>query len=295
MTEATINEKPDYSLPEKASVYRRRFRRAIEQVFIDEQDQAVDVSKSFSTLLATDSSKYKRTVAALRIITRLTPQAPLGILRKRYAYKQDSMPLNPKDYTLKDKIGFGGINDVFLLQSNRKNTSSYVLKINLGERGGSGVENLLSAAKEQKKEYEKISAVYKDIPGLIPREYYLIMHGPSMGTPVAATIQPFVGESIRDVFVDFEKDELLDLLQRNKLLANQVTKFAKATRTDGSLIENELDILGMNNLAIVGEKGSERLLLLDPHFRSSVSRGAGAKRRIKERINYIEELAKTSN
>jgi len=295
MTETTINQKPDYSLPEKARVYRRRFRRAIEQVFIDEQGQAANIGESFSTLLATDKSKYKRTVAALRIINQLTPQVPVKILRKRYAYKQDSMPFSPKDYTLKDKIGSGGMNDVFLLQSNRKDISSYVLKINLGERGGSGVENLLSVAKEQKKEYEKISAVYKDIPGIVPKEYHLVMHGPSMETPVATTIQPFIGENIRDFFVDFEKDELLDLLRKNKLLANQIIKFTEITRADEFPIENELDLLGMNNLAIVGEKENERLLLLDPHFRSSVSRSAEAKRQIRKRINYIEELAKTSS
>jgi len=294
MTEIAVNEKLGYSLPKKSGVYRRKLRRAIEQVFVDDKGENLNVSESFSTLLATDSSKYERTVAAFQIINQITPQAASGKLRKRYSYKQGSMPLSPKDYTLKDKIGYGGVNDVFLLQSNRKDTSSYVLKINLGG-GGSGVEDLLSVAKEQKGEYEYISEVYKDIPGLIPKEYYLIMHGPTMAIPVAAVIQPFIGENLRDVFEDFEKDELLDLLQRNKPLANQISKFAEVARTDESLIENELDLLGKDNLAIAGDKGDERLLLLDPHFRSHPIRSTETKKRIEERINYIEELARASS
>jgi len=269
MAETAVSGKPESSLLRKVGVYGRKFRRAIEHVVVDKEGP-VEISKSFSTLLAVGSTKYERTVAALEIITGLTGRIPAGMLRERYAYKQDLMPFSPEDYALKDKIGFGGVNDVFLLQSNKEGVRSYVLKVNLCE-WGSGIKDLLSVAKEQKKEYERISTVYEGIPGLVPGELYLIMHGPSMRRPVSAMIQPFVEGDIRDVFVDFKKDELLDLLQKNRSLACQFAMFAEATRADGSLIENELDLLGMNNLAIVGDGGGERLLLLDPHFRSSRS------------------------
>jgi hypothetical protein len=294
MTEAAAKEKPEYSLPEKTAVYRRRFRRAIEQVFIDEKDQAVDLSESVSNLLSPGNSRYKRTVAALRIISDFAPQMPMKKLRERYSYKQDSMPFSLKDYTLKEKIGFGGMNDVFLLQARKKDVPSYVLKISLGE-SGERLEKLLSTAKEQKEDYERIATAYKDVPDVILKEYYLVMHGPSMRQPVAVSIQPFVGENLRDIFVDFEKDELQDLLQKNKPLHEQLDGFVKATRADNSLVENELDVLGRNNLAIVGGKGEERLLMLDPHFRSSRSRSPHYRNQIEERIRYLEELTKASS
>jgi len=294
MTETTIKAKPEYSLAEKAAVYRRRFRRAIDQVFIDEKDQEVNLNEAVSSLLSPDNSRYKRTVAALRLISQFAPQVAMKKLRERYAYKQDFMPFNPKDYTLKEKIGFGGMNDVFLLQGSGGENPSYVLKINLGERG-EGLEKLLSMAKEQKEEYERISARYEDVQGLIPDEYYLIMHGPSGDQPVAATIQPFVGENLRDIFVNFEKDELQNLIQRNKPLREQLTGFIEATLSDSHLIENELDLLGRNNLAIAGAEGEERLLMLDPHFRSSRERNPYARKQIEERIRYLEELTNASS
>ena len=294
MTEATVKEKSKYSLPEKATVYRRRVRRAIEQVLIDEKDQAVDLSESVSKLLSPSNSRYKRAVAGLRIISEFTPQMPMKKLRERYSYKQDSMPFNLRDYTLKEKIGKGCINDVFLLQANKKDVPSYVLKIDRGEIG-ERLEKLLSTAKEQKEDYERIAAAYKDLPGLIPKEYYLVMHGPSMRQPVAATIQPFVGENLRDIFVDFEKDELQGLLQRNKTLHEQLDGFVKATRADNTLVEDELDLLGINNLAIVGGKGGERLLMLDPHFRPSRSRSPNYRNQIEECVGYLEKLTKASS
>lgn len=294
MVEAAVKEKPGYLLPEKVAVYRRRFRRVIEQVFIDEKDQAIDLKEAAATLLSPGNSKYKRTVAAFRIITQAAPQITMKKLRERYAYKQDLMPFNPKDYTLKEKVGFGGMNDVFLLQASGRENPSYVLKINLGE-SGEGLEKLLSTAKEQKEEYERIAAAYKEVAGVIPKEYYLIMHGPSLDQPVAATIQLFVSENLRDIFVDLEKDELQDLLQRNKPLLKQLAGFIKATRQDSFLIENELDLLGRNNLAIVGGKGEERLLMLDPHFRSSRGRSPYAREQIEERIQYLEEITKASS
>lgn len=295
MAEITVKRKPDYSLPEKAAVYRRRFRRAIEQVFIDEKDQVVDVNESVSTLLSPGSGRYKKTVAALRIITQLAPQKPMKKLRERYAYRQDSMPFNPKDYTLKEKIGFGGVNDVFLLQASGKESPSYVLKVNLGESNERGLKKLLSTAKEQKGEYERIAAAFKDTAGVIPEEYYLIIHGPSMDQPVMATIQPFIGENVRDIFVDFEKDELQDLLQRNKPFSKQLAGFVKVARSDSYLIENELDVLGRNNLAIVEDKGKERLVMLDPHFRPSKTRRPEMRSKIEARINYLEKLTKVSS
>ena len=294
MAEAAVKEKPKYSFPERVAVYRRRFRRAIEQVFIDEKDQAIDLNETVATLLSPDSSRYKRTVMALKIINQFAPEITMKKLRERYAYTQDSMPFNPKDYTLKEKIGLGGVNDVFLLQAREGKNPSYVLKVNLGE-SGEGLEKLLSTAKEQKEEYEGIAAAFKDVAGVIPKEYCLIMHGPSVGQPVLATIQPFVSENLRDIFVDLEKDELQDLLQRNKPLLKQLAGFVKVTRQDSSLIEKELDLRGRNNLAIVGGKGEERLLMLDPHFRSSHVRSPYARGQIEERIQYLEEITKASS
>ena len=289
MTETTVKVKPDYSLAEKAVVYRKRLHRAIDQVFIDEQKQAVDINESVSSLLSPGNGRYKRTVAALRLISQFAPQAAIKQIREKYAYKQDFMPFNPRDYTLREKIGFGGMNDVFLLQGSRADNPSYVLKINLGE-SGEGLDKLLSTAKEEREGYERISMAYKDVPGIIPEEHHLIIHGPSLGRPVAASIQPFIGENIRDIFVDFKKDELQDLLQRNKPLREQLTGFIKATLSDNTLIESELDLLGRNNLAIVGSEGEERLLMLDPHFRSGKVRNPNARKQIEERILYLEEL-----
>ena len=204
------------------------------------------------------------------------------------------MPFKPEDYSLNEKIGYGGANNVYLLQSNKKSKESFVLKTNNISGGVDDRNTMLGIAKEQKSEYERIRSVYGAIEGLIPQEFYTILQGPRNSEPVVAMIQPFISGNIRDIFQDFEPEELKSLLRRNKTLMKQVKGFVKATKSDPELINSELDLLGENNLSIVGEGGKERLLFLDPHFRIAEFRSPQIQRKIEERFDYLSQLSEDS-
>jgi len=293
MAEITVDQKSGYSPTEKTRIYKRRIHRAIERVVVDKEEEAKEYGEIFKDLLSRGNTKYERIVAAFEIVHRLVPQAAVEKLRERYSYRRDEIPVSPKDYTLMDKIGYGGVNDVFFLRSNKEGGLSYVLKVNLGDGKGRDVENLVDLASEQKKEYEQIVEQFKGIPGLVPEEHHVVIHGPSFGKPAAAMIQPFIGDNIRDIFQDFKKEELQEVLKSNKYLTNQLTKFTKIVKDDSSLIEKELDILGERNLAVVGEEGTEKLLMMDPHFRSKPHRSDKTRGQIEEKLNYLQDIVET--
>jgi hypothetical protein len=83
------------------------------------------------------------------------------------------------------------------------------------------------------------------------------------------------------------------LWKKNSGLAAQVKQFVDITNSNTQLLDNELDLLGEDNLAVVGKAGEERLLMLDPHFRSKPYRNPDMKKEITRRLNYLSELSDT--
>ncbi|OGM11925.1 hypothetical protein A2Z22_01685 [Candidatus Woesebacteria bacterium RBG_16_34_12] len=276
---------------ERLKFYRNKFSSAIEEVFIDREEDKVGFSEIFSGLTKKGKTKYDRTLALLQLAYKFMPTPMKEKVKAKFGYTQEEMPFDPEDYILINKIGKGGVNDVFLLEAQKEGLRSYVLKtIRLSYENGDQ-KRLLNIAQEQKAEYERIASVYQDIEGLISPEHYFILHGPRKSKAVVVVLQQFEGRQIRDIFDDFHQEDLRYLLERNDALSNQLKKFIDATNSDPSLLNNELDLLGRNNLVIVGENGNERLLLLDPHFRSVEHRSPQRQEEITRRFNYLSQLS----
>jgi hypothetical protein len=275
----------------KLKNYKSRFNLAIEDVFVDNAFETKKLTKSLNRLFEKNTSKYDRAVAALQIIKTAMPKSIRKNIAGIYKVTHMKIPVSAKDYIISEKIGRGGINSVYLLESQKPEKNSYVLKINHVSYEERNLSQQVKIANEQKNEYERISGVYKNIKDLIPAEHYMIIHGRRNNQPVVTMIQELEGELIRDAFTDFEPEELKTLLEKNTLLRYQLKQFIEATKSDPELLKNELDLLGRKNLAIIGEKGEERLKLLDPHFRSSISRSPEMQEEIKQRFSYLADLS----
>jgi hypothetical protein len=106
-------------------------------------------------------------------------------------------------------------------------------------------------------------------------------------------LQIFEHGPIRDIFGCFSPDELGNLLKRNNILSAQLKAFVDITRSNRQLISNEIDLLGQNNLAVVGSEGHERLLLLDPHFRAADVRKPKTEAQIRKRVSYLDIITQS--
>jgi len=283
-------ESKEQNIPSaKLRRYKGMFLRAAEEVFVDDPESELPIGNCVGILTDTTQSKRKRTAAAMGIVHHFMPQKVNKLVAGKLAYSQDELPFNPREYKLRKKIGTGGMNDVFLLEST-KGESSYAMKVVIEGVGETNIDNLVTYASQQRTDYEKVSAKFTHIPDLVLPEYYFIANGPRRGQLAAISIQPFLGKNVRDIFEDVNKAELIDLLQTNDKLKSQLQAFIETVRNDPSLIEDELDLIGKCNLAIVGDKGNERLILLDPHSRSEKERADHFKKEIARRVKYLSEI-----
>ncbi len=286
-----VSEIPQPSVNLRGNIerYKRGLSKAFVDVFIDKSD-STKFKDNMVSLLGQETSRYDRVCSALKIIDSVTPRPLRDFIYKKFGYGTDRMPFDSKDYVIGSKLGSGGVNSVFLLSSQKEGSPSYVLKINHTSYFEHDPDKLLRIGLKQKKEYEEIKEKFKDVGDLIPAENYLLVHGIKDGKPAIVMTQPFMGENLRDLFNDFEKDELEYLLEKNPVFKEQLSKFTQITLSNNDLVEREFDLLGKNNLIVVGGEGDERLVLLDPHYRGESSRSLGTKEQIKRRVNYLKEL-----
>lgn len=285
MDESDNNIQIHESNPTKA--LSKKIRRAAEEVFVDESVQGGFVD-NIKILKDPDALKRVKAAAGIQIISRFLPKPAKEKIKKRLEYKQDKLPFNPNNYRLLEKIGKGGMNDVFMLESQNGN-QSYVLKVAVTSFGLEHVNDLVALAAEQKEDYDFVADKFKHIQGLVPEEYFIVANGPRDGDPSVITIQPFEGRNIRDIFDDFEPEELRELVSRNEKLHEQIKLFVETIDNNQELLEEELDLMGKNNLAIVGDEGEERLLLLDAHSISPIGRSPENKVEIADRVNRLRE------
>lgn len=268
-----------------------RMERVVEEVIVDKKL----VKNPFNVLWEKKSSKYQKVSAALSIISIITPETIKKNYRKNFIYFQDKMPFDIKDYKLEEKIGSGGMNNVYLLKPQRNNLFSFVLKINRSFSEPKNINSLLQSAIKQKKEYQGIKTAYEKVQNLIPKEDYFLIHGPRLGKPAVALLQKYMGKNMKDIFTDYKKEDLLKLLADNSSLSQQLKDFVDATEANPNLLANELDLLGKDNLVIVGNKDEERLLFIDPHFRLADRRSQKYRLAIQERFNYLKEICRTKS
>lgn len=277
------------SAPSRLGRYKRGFNSAFADVFVN-PERFPRFDEDLGDLLKPGKSRYEWMVSALKVIDSIIPKTIRGNIRNEYGFATDNIPFNANDYQVGKKLGSGGENSVFLLSSQKNNLPSYVLKINHLSHFENNPNKLLKAGMEQKKEYEEIKDKFAEVEGLVPQENYLILHGIKNKKPALAMIQPFMGDNLRDLFNDFEKDELLNVIEKNPSFKKQLTSFVGVILSNGDLIDREIDILGSNNVIVINDNGEEKLIMLDPHFRSVHARGTNTREQIRRRVLYLKTL-----
>lgn len=270
---------------EQIKHYHKQLKRATERAFADEGMAEIRAEKQLATLFKKGESKFNRTVALLGMLRKVLPE---GVLK--FKYKTADLPLNPESYEFKEgAVGRGGENDVYRLEARTAGAPSWALKINHQDRGD--LKTLTGRAKEIKQEHEMVKDWYKEIEGLVPREWTLILAGPRDGRPAIATLQEYYGSEIRDIFKEIEKDELAGLLDNQPRLKADLENFLRLSREQALATGETIDLLGNKNLSLIKKDGEERLVLLDPHLISNPWRNEeDVKARLASRLAYLEEI-----
>lgn len=282
------------ALSNRLGVWRQRFDDAAREVFIN-HNESPDFQKVLDSVAGSTSSKYQATLYSLQLLNIISPSILKNVIRARYKYTQDNLPFDPKTYYLEKRLGGGGNNNVLLFESLVPDFNSFVFKTNHFSHFSKNKSELIELALKERAEYERINTDFSAIPGLIPIEHYLITHAPVKEKTISLSmIQPFVGTNIQDIF-KVSASHLCKELTDNPKLASDVNAFVITFKSHPEYIEEELDILGKDNLVLANDNGVSKLILLDPHFRSKSHRRIETKNEINNRIAYLSSLLNRRN
>lgn len=201
-----------------------------------------------------DSSRFNRAASIVRIIDRVIPGVSKRLSRRIYINSQ--FPWSPVSTEL---IARGSGAAVFKL-----NWSSGPKVVRIYRRSlGHSLDGLLRVASYYQNRYRLLCGWYGGSLGLIPEMEFLVLKGPHLVGPVAASLQPYIHGQKSDLFLDFSDEELLRLLKAHPLVREQFLFFARQTLRQWDEGKMCLDFLGKQNVMIVNQGGKHRLCLPD--------------------------------
>lgn len=235
--------------------------------------------------------KSKKFQSTIELLSRVFPQKATSFIEKmtRSHIDMKELPFSEDDLQFSKKVSHGYVNEVFLLESQKKDLDSMVLKLNYIDHGAS--EDLARLASEQNAEYEEISELYKELPGFIPWQASLIVESPQTKKPVIATLQEFQGGKMNDLFEDYTYEELLSIFEDDTQLRESFLLFSELTLSHWEEEREIIDLLGKQNLNIVEDGENRKLLFIDPEgiFHEG-DRTTDIQDLYAKRIQYLREL-----
>ncbi len=243
--------------------YKDRAFQAVEEVFGDEQQEGESFLKNVGVMFDSKESKYRRLGSFLRIAKGFVPDA----IQEKYReslYDISKLPFDVEAFSFERRVGGGAEGSVYLLESKREESPSYVFKVYRSKE--KETEDLLKLAATKKGEYERMRERYRDIPELIPEERFIIMESPKKGEGgVVASVQQFVGYELHDLFRE-PIEEIKKMCSENQDLRQNIKAFAQITQETLKKEKEVPDLMGFKNVSLAKEEsGKFHLVFLDPH------------------------------
>lgn len=207
--------------------------------------------------LSYNSPSYARTMSTVNLVDRIIPGIASRI--SRWMLRNSYFPWEPGNIQL---IAFGSGAAVF--KSDWK-SGAKVLRIYRRSLGKSP-SGLLGTAEYYKKNYETVLAWYGGSLDLVLPMEFLVLEGPRLVGPVAASLQPYIKAEKRDIFEDFSDTDFVKLMKANPFLRDQFLFFVKQTLCQWDEGKICYDFVGRENLLLVKQEGSYRLKIVDVGF-----------------------------
>ena len=200
------------------------------------------------------SSHYTRVASTINLADQVIPGTSQRISNSLVSPAQ--LPLAVRSISL---MSYGSGSTVFLLDTPGGPKVLKIFRRSLGKKDLS----LFNVAGEFQAKYRTVSHWFNNADfQLVPPALFLILHGPLLGKPAAATLQPFITGEKKDLFLDFQDDELLRLFQSDPQLRQQFVFFA------GKVLEMAaaglcMDFIGRNNVLLIRVRADCCLAVID--------------------------------
>ncbi len=202
------------------------------------------------------STNYDRVGSLVRLVDAIVPGTDRAA--SRLLFRPDLLPLRSERVLL---LGSGSGATVFLLESERRRCVVKAYRRTIGRSR----ESLVELAAEYRDRWKAIASWYEGPYDVVAPARYLILHGPLLGQPAVACVQPYFGGEKRDPFTDFEDGELPRLMREDEGLGEQLRWFARRTLDLRAARGQCIDLLGARNLVVTRDRdrGPFQLKLID--------------------------------
>jgi hypothetical protein len=211
-------------------------------------------------VLPVRQAHYKRVQAVANTLEVLSPDL---VSRVRDALiRAQRLPL--AGYGRPDLLGYGAGCTAYRLpaqplrQAAGQDAVLKVVRRTLGRHPGAA----LAAARESREAYRRISRLFRGTDLILPTSF-VVLHSPLLGRPAAATLQPLLQGTARDLFLDFTDRELLTVLRSDARFAHEFRLFVARTAECARRSERCLDLLGQGNVVVVATPEGPRMKIID--------------------------------
>ena len=234
--------------------------------------------------LLRERRSFDRVAAAVNFVDRLLPGSAERLARRLASAARLALAA-----THVEVADFGSGGTVFRLETPAGPRALKVFRRSLGRP----LAEQRAVAAYYADRHRTASRWYARVPGLVVPSAFLILPGPILGAPVAAVVQPFLEGERRCFFEDLDAAAARELLRRDPDLSLQFQGFACATLESWEKEERCLDLVGRENLMLLGAPGRPRLAIADCGLFElpAVRRESPARyEALRERIGRVEAL-----
>lgn len=284
----------NFNIMKEGEYYSKRIIRGLDNAFAGKRESLLSTSKSIYEIVSPESNVVKRVQGLFSILRKAMPEQMWNKLGVSGALRDFShFPFDLSEYELKHRIGSGYQCDCYLFEPLDKNEhETWALKVFQNIR--SNLSEAEKKAKQVNEDYTTLADWYKEIDGLIPKQIALISEHfqKPRGRPTLVLLQKFLGSDVKDLAQDFNEDEWNALCERAPQIKEQLKKFVLITKSNIEKYDKIPDLLGDNNLVVVDQTSSPRLVFLDSDGIGNLSTMAPKfKPRYKARLNLLYKRA----
>ncbi len=248
--------------------YSKTFFEATERGLANYRSGDEKLFSLISKSVSPNTGNAERIATVFKIIKEFLPKGDkFNKSLEMFFANPGKLPFDEKQFSFEGKIGKGGQCDVFLLKSKDPKVPSYVMKIQRKYNLDS-IDDKVRGLNEEKKDYEKVRDIYKDVPGLIPAEFSLIAenHSKFVKESRVALIQQFQGTDIRDFFNEVSERDIFEICKRDEAFLAKLRKFLDITLKTLDEEGMVIDLFGVRNLVVTKNEDKFDLVFLDPHL-----------------------------
>ena len=200
------------------------------------------------------SSYYDRVASIVNFADSLIPGS--ARCASNIVQNFDKIPFQKSEVAL---IGYGAGSTVYLLKCN---DSKKILKIYRRSLGKS-LPNVKQVSAVYERNHHQVTQLYEEDQNIVVPGHYLVLHGPIIGAPAAASLHPYISGEKSDFFQDYSNDDLGNLIRNHEYLRKQFISFAETTISHYETRGICVDFLGKNNLTLERIRDRLRLAIID--------------------------------